>query len=61
MISGIEYTYDYREQHGSCSLDFLTGAAVVNGKKTMTAKQVLNFATATDADVLKACDKLMGL
>ena len=59
VIAGLDYVYSYREDNGSCSMNFLTGDVIFNGKKLKVAAQSIPFETATEEVVLKGCQTLI--
>lgn len=60
VIAGLDYSYTYREENGSCSMNFLTGDVIMNGKtRKKVAPQSIPFETATEEIVLNGCQTLM--
>jgi hypothetical protein len=58
VVAGYDYEFSYREQHGKCSLNLLTGAAIVNGHKRTFKIPETSLAKADGIELLKLCNSL---
>ena len=58
VVAGYDYAFSYREKGGSCSLNLLTGKAIVNGRTKKFEVPKHSLADAEGLELLKLCQDL---
>lgn len=62
VISGLDYSNHHQGESGSCSMNFLTGRASINGGALVPVQaRPIAFGSATELQVLLPCQRLLGL